>query len=87
MRLYSAAFRELGLQVVDSEANFVMLVLESEAAATVLTESLLRDGIIIRPLKAFGLPHCVRISTGSDEDNERCVAAVQQAIRATSAVP
>jgi histidinol-phosphate aminotransferase len=68
----------LGHTVVPSEANFVMLVLPNEDQAAQLTESLLRQGIIIRPLKAFGLPNCVRISTGSDEDHQRCVELIEK---------
>lgn len=69
---------ELGYTVVPSNANFLMLVLENEEQATQFTAALLRQGIIIRPLKSFGLPHCVRISTGSDEDHHKCVAAVEK---------
>jgi histidinol-phosphate aminotransferase len=35
--------------------------------------------VIIRPLKAFGLPNCVRVSTGTDEQNEICVDAMRRA--------
>ena len=55
-----------------------MLVLPSAELAEQLTRELLVQGIIVRPLKSFGLPHCVRISTGTDEDNQRCVEAVQK---------
>lgn len=75
---FTGEFRRMGLDVVPSEANFVMLVLASAAAASLLTEDLLRRGIIIRSLKPFGLPHCVRISTGADQANHRCVEAIQQ---------
>jgi histidinol-phosphate aminotransferase len=44
-------------------------------------EDLLRQGVIVRPLKAFGLPQCIRISTGTDEDNQRCIAALQRAVQ------
>jgi histidinol-phosphate aminotransferase len=43
-----------------------------------LTEALLRGGVIVRPLAAFGLPQCVRVSTGTGEDNARCVEAVRE---------
>ena len=78
LRLFNSAFRELGLTIVPSEANFVMLVLPSAELADQLTRELLVHGIIVRPLASFGLPHCVRISTGTDEDSQRCVEAVQK---------
>jgi len=78
LQFFSAAFRELGLQVVPSDANFVMLVLPGPEQAAHLTQELLMQGIIVRPLAAFGLPHCVRISTGTDEDNQLCVDAMKR---------
>jgi histidinol-phosphate aminotransferase len=62
--------------VVPSDANFVMLPLASAENVHALTEGLLRAGVIVRPLGAFGLPQCVRISTGTDAENARCVEAV-----------
>jgi len=39
---------------------------------------LLQQGIIIRPLESFGLFNCVRVSTGTDDDNQRCLEAAHQ---------
>jgi histidinol-phosphate aminotransferase len=76
LRLLTDAFRGMGLEVVPSDANFVMLPLGSAEEARSLTEGLLREGVIVRPLKGFGLPQCIRISTGTDEENARCVQMV-----------
>jgi histidinol-phosphate aminotransferase len=78
MRFLTTALCELGLTVVRSEANFVMIVLPGAEQAARLTNELLTQGIIIRPLAGFGLPNCIRISTGTSEDNERCVQAIQK---------
>jgi histidinol-phosphate aminotransferase len=77
LRTISSSLREMGFDVVPSEANFVMVPLESAEAASALTESLLRKGVIVRPLGAFGLPHCVRISTGTDEENQMLIEGVR----------
>ena len=53
-------------------------MLPDEATAAHLTRELLRRGVIVRPLGAFGLPQCVRISTGTDRENEQCVEAVKE---------
>ena len=76
-RLISDSLRQMGLDVVDSEANFVMVPLESSKEAEWLTEELLRWGVIVRPLGAFGLAHCVRISTGTDDDNRLLLDAME----------
>jgi histidinol-phosphate aminotransferase len=68
LRRLTHTLGELGLRVVPSEANFVLVPLETHQAAHDLVEQLLRSGVIIRPMEAWGLPQCVRISTGTDED-------------------
>ena len=77
--------RALNLEVVESHANFVMVPMGSEREASDLVEELLRRGIIIRPLKAFGLPACVRISTGTEEQTETAVRALEEALAAVRA--
>ncbi len=73
LRYLAEGLKDSGLTVVPSEANFVMTVMESERQADEMFETLLKRGIIVRPLRAFGLPHCLRVSTGTDEDNRMCV--------------
>jgi histidinol-phosphate aminotransferase len=80
MRFLTQALTELGLSPVPGEATFLMIPMESEVAAMAVFEQLLRRGTIIRPLKAFGLPHCLRISIGTPEENERCVENLRHAL-------
>lgn len=75
-RKVAAALTALGYSPVPSEANFIMLPLASEQAAADLTDFLLRRGVIIRHLATFGLPACVRISIGTDEENDFLLAAL-----------
>ena len=77
LRLLTDSLQEMGYEAIPSEANFVMVPMESAKAAKVFTEELLRKGVIVRPLAAFGLPHCVRISTGTDEDNQLLLEGVR----------
>ncbi|HME10296.1 MAG TPA: histidinol-phosphate transaminase [Bryobacteraceae bacterium] len=78
LELFAKALPQMGYPVVPSEANFVMLVLPGESEAAQFTTALLKEGVIIRPLKAFGLPQCVRISTGTDAENQRCLNAIEK---------
>jgi len=82
LRFLSEALGGMGLEVVPSEANFLMVVLPAPQEAERLAGELLKRGIIIRPLHAFGLTHCVRISTGTDEDNQRCADAIGEVLAA-----
>jgi histidinol-phosphate aminotransferase len=64
-----AELRARGIQVVASEANFVMAVFESAEQARAFSSDLLVRGVIVRPLASFGLPECVRITIGTEEEN------------------
>jgi len=71
------ALHALGFTVIPTEANFLCIPLDNEPAVQRLYKELLHRGIIIRPLKAFGLPHCVRITIGTQEQNERLLHALK----------
>jgi histidinol-phosphate aminotransferase len=73
-------FDRLSLRYKKSHANFVMLILENEARVEKLNEKLLHQGVIIRPLKAFGLPHCIRITSGLEHENEYFAKALKNSI-------
>jgi len=78
LRYLSEGLADMGLTAVPSEANFVMAVLPSAQDADRIFEELLAQGVVVRPLQSFGLPHCVRISTGTDEDNRLCLEALRR---------
>lgn len=65
----AAGFRDLGLEYVPSEANFILVKVPDAAKAF---DFLQARGTIVRP---FGdLPNQVRISVGTAPQNERCLA-------------
>jgi len=66
---FTKALQEKGYTVIPSSANFVMIDMETDGKARHFTESLLKRGVFVRQLTAFGLPHCVRISTGNPDEN------------------
>jgi len=78
LRCLTQGLEDVGLAVVPSEANFVMIALPSEQDAFRIFEELLSQGVVVRPLKAFGLPNCLRVSTGTDEDNRLCIEAFRR---------
>ena len=64
-------YEEKGLlKIIPSCANFLMLDIFSEEKVNDINQKLLRKGVIIRPLKAFGLPNCLRITMGLMKENE-----------------
>jgi histidinol-phosphate aminotransferase len=76
MSYLAPALTELGFEVVPSDANFVMIPFASEEEVNVVYNALLRMGVIVRPLRPFGLPHCIRITVGTERENKRLVDAM-----------
>lgn len=63
----------LGVEVVPSEANFVLVRSGGD-----VYEPLLREGVIVRPMGGFGLGDYVRVTIGLPEENERFVKALRR---------
>jgi histidinol-phosphate aminotransferase len=74
LEMLSHGFAELGLQVVPSIGNFVLVDLGLPSGP--IYESLLREGIITRPVANYGLPDHLRITVGLPEQNQRVLAAL-----------
>lgn len=79
-RSLETALRSLsGLTVFPSNANFV-LVRTSLDAKTVF-ERLLEHGVLVRNLSRPGpLTNCLRITAGTEAENERCIAAMRSVL-------
>jgi histidinol-phosphate aminotransferase len=69
------ACRALGLAVVPSVANFLLVDVGRPGPAT--ADALLRHGVIVRPMVGYGFPTHLRISIGTPQENERCLAALK----------
>jgi histidinol-phosphate aminotransferase len=70
----SAGLTRLGFRSVESETNFVFMEVGPEAKA--ISDELLHLGVIVRPLAWMGFPEAMRISVGTAEENEKCLAAM-----------
>jgi histidinol-phosphate aminotransferase len=78
MAYFTQEFDRLGLHRVPSHANFIMCEMGSAEKVAKIHEGLLREGIAIRPLTAFGLPTCLRITVGLPEDNRKLVTGLNK---------
>jgi histidinol-phosphate aminotransferase len=73
----TAALQALGIRVWPSEANFVLADFETAERAAAADAHLRSRGIIVRAVKSYGLPQCLRITIGTDEE----CRAVTEALR------
>lgn len=71
--------RQLGLPTVPSVANF-MLVEVGDGGR--VFDALQHRGVIVRPVKSYGLPGWIRITVGSAEQNARVLEALAMALTA-----
>jgi histidinol-phosphate aminotransferase len=68
-------FAEMQIPFVPAAANFLMVNVGDGCA---VFQKLLQCKIIVRPLKAYGLPEWVRISVGTMEENAKLIAALRE---------
>ena len=79
LRQLGDGLRALGLEVVPSHGNFVLVRIPS--ASTVCAD-LQRRGVIVRPLAGYDLPDHLRISVGTAPQNARCLEALSDSLNA-----
>jgi len=78
MQQLTDGLRQLGLTVIPSAANF--LLVEFDRAGAELNEALLRRGVIVRPVGNYGLDNYLRITIGTHGQNERLLAALAEVL-------
>ncbi len=71
-----SAFGEMGLKFIASQANFVLVNIGIDAAASF--NELLKRGVIVRTGTPFGLDSWLRVTIGTAPMNERFIAALRE---------
>lgn len=74
--------KALGCSVNPSQANFLLFRLPTDANidAHGVFVKLLEKGVIVRHLKSFGLPNCLRVSIGAEQENKLFIEALRKAL-------
>ena len=75
-----AACTEQGWEYIPTVGNFITVNVQRSAAP--VYEALLREGVIVRPIGGYGLPQHLRITIGTEEQNNRCIKALQKVLAA-----
>ncbi|MBN1782923.1 histidinol-phosphate transaminase [bacterium] len=74
-----AEFERLQIKYYPSQTNFILADFEKPAAP--LYQALLERGFITRPVENYNLPNCLRITVGTEDQNQRFVEALDAFIR------
>jgi len=72
------AFSALGLSYIPTHANFVMINLNRDSSEVFNT--LLGEGIIVRPGIPFGMPSWIRLTIGTPQENELFIKALKKVL-------
>ncbi len=73
-----AGLRKLGLDFIPSRGNFITFRVGDAAR---VYDSLLREGVIVRPIAGYGMPEHLRVTVGLTEQNERFLACLERALK------
>jgi histidinol-phosphate aminotransferase len=79
----TAEVAKLGLEVTPSVGNFILIHFTADQArgAAAADEFLKSKGIIMRRVAGYGLPHALRMTIGSEEENRATLAALAEFTR------
>lgn len=64
----AAELERAGIRVWPSEGNFLLADFAVAERAEAADRFLRRRGLIVRAMRSYGLPHCLRITVGTDEE-------------------
>ena len=70
--------RALGCKPFPSQTNFFLIDVGVDCKR--LYESMLVQGVIVRPMAAYGYPQYIRITAGLPQENQRFVAALAKSL-------
>jgi histidinol-phosphate aminotransferase len=68
----------LGLDFVPSETNFILIKVPHKAQT--VFESMLKEGVIIRSMKSYGLEDYIRVNVGLPEENRRFLKVLKKVL-------
>jgi histidinol-phosphate aminotransferase len=82
LALLAEGLSKLGIHYVSSVTNFLFLTFGFETEA--LCEEMLRRGVIVRPMRWMGFPNAIRVSVGTQGENETFLRVLAEVYPAAS---
>jgi histidinol-phosphate aminotransferase len=82
LAFYEKAFAERGLENVKSHANFILV---KTGEGDRVFRDMLKQGVIVRAMSGYKLPEWVRISIGTQAQNDRCLEVLDSVLTAMRA--
>lgn len=79
MAQMTGGLQKLGLAFIPSFGNFVTFKVKDAKGVNL---SLLKAGVIVRPIAGYGLPDWLRVTIGTENENARFLASLKAAVSA-----
>lgn len=79
MARLAAAVTELGCRAFPSQTNFFLIDVGGDGRR--LYEHLLRQGVIVRAMNAYGYPGYIRLTIGTPAENDRFLASLAKSLK------
>jgi len=77
MERLTGALEAMGLGVIPSAANFLLIDLKGRSGDEIC-QDLLERGVIVRPMAPYGLPETVRVTVGIEEENSLFLSSMKE---------
>jgi histidinol-phosphate aminotransferase len=80
MNYLTSAFDDLGLSYIPSVGNFISFRVPDGIDAMGVYSGLLKQGVIVRPVANYEMPGYLRVSIGTESENETFIRALQKVL-------
>ena len=74
----SKEVEKLGCRPMETHTNFFLIDVKGDGKK--LYEHMLHQGVIVRPMQAYGFPNYIRITAGRSDENQRFVKALGKSL-------
>jgi histidinol-phosphate aminotransferase len=75
----SREVEKLGCRPMETHTNFFLIDVKGDGKK--LYEHMLHQGVIVRPMQAYGYPNYIRITVGRADENQRFVKALAKSLK------
>ncbi len=75
---FSDELSRLGIDYIPSVTNFITIKWPTPERCDEVCQKMIEEGVILRHLKPFGWPDCLRVSIGIHSENEPCVSTLKE---------
>jgi histidinol-phosphate aminotransferase len=76
----TTGLRQLGIEYIPSYGNFLSFKLPEKYSVKAVNESLLKQGVIVRPIGIYEMPQHLRVTVGLESENQKFLGSLEAAL-------